>query len=120
MEEKVLKLLKKPNVKDCLVGDFRSWGIVNFCLGTGCRTETFLNVHVEDINFDNESVLFRHMKTKKQVIIPLSNTLKIILVEYISEMGLKKEDYLFSLLDGGKCHMIHAIKIYLIILSIGK
>ena len=108
-EIEILKLLKKPNLNNCLVGDYRSWSIVSFCLGTGCRAETMLNVHVEDLDFINESILFRHMKTKRQVIIPLSNTLKVTLREYISEMGLKKEDYLFPLLNGSKmsydtCH----------------
>lgn len=108
-EEEALKLLKKPDINNVLVGDFRSWAICCFCLGTGCRAETLLNIHVEDINFEEESILFRHMKTKKQVIIPLSKTLKSNLIEYISRMGLAKEDYLFSLLNGEKmsydtCH----------------
>ncbi|WP_035290961.1 site-specific integrase [Clostridium sp. KNHs214] len=108
-EEEVLKLLKKPNTNTCLVGDFRSWAICSFLLGTGCRAETLLNVHVEDIDFNVDSILFRHMKTKKQVTVPLSNTLKVTLMEYIQRMGLKQEDYLFPLLNGEKmnydtCH----------------
>ncbi|KEI89302.1 integrase [Clostridium botulinum B2 433] len=108
-EEEVIKLLKKPSINTCLVGDFRSWAICSFLLGTGCRAETLLNVHVEDINFEIDSVLFRHMKTKKQITVPLSNTLKVNLMEYVQRMGLKQEDYLFPLLNGKKmkydtCH----------------
>nr|WP_246517472.1 site-specific integrase [Clostridium aciditolerans] len=108
-EEEVLKLLKKPNINNCLVGDFRSWAIVSFLLGTGCRAETLLNVHVIDVDFITGSILFRHMKTKRQITVPLSNTLKVTLREYIQRIGLKKEEYLFSKLNGEKmsydtCH----------------
>ncbi|OOO64290.1 integrase [Clostridium tepidum] len=108
-EEEILKLLKKPNVNNCLVGDFRSWAICSFLLGTGCRAETLLNVHVEDIDFNTDSILFRHMKTKRQITIPLSNTLKVTMMEYIQRMGLKQEDLLFPKLNGEKmsydtCH----------------
>lgn len=108
-EEEVIKLLKKPNVNECLVGDFRSWAICSFLIGTGCRAETLINIHVEDIDFTTDSILFRHMKTKRQVTVPLSNTLKVTLTEYIQRMGLKREDYLFPLLNGEKmiydtCH----------------
>ncbi|WP_434304732.1 tyrosine-type recombinase/integrase [Clostridium botulinum] len=109
IEEEVIKLLKKPNINTCLVGDFRSWAICSFLLSTGCRAETLLNVHVEDVNFSTDSILFRHMKTKRQITVPLSNTLKVNLMEYIQRMGLKQEDYLFPLLNGEKmkydtCH----------------
>jgi len=65
-----------------LVGNYRSWTTVNFLLGTGCRSTTLLNVKVKDIDFLNESILFRHMKTKKQVTVILSKTLKVVLREY--------------------------------------
>ncbi|GAE01955.1 XerC/D integrase-recombinase [Clostridium botulinum B str. Osaka05] len=91
------------------MGDFRSWAICSFLLSTGCRAETLLNVHVEDVNFSTDTILFRHMKTKRQITVPLSNTLKVNLMEYIQRMGLKQEDYLFPLLNGEKmkydtCH----------------
>ena len=101
-EEDLEKLLKKPNINNCLVGDFRSWATINFLLGTGCRSETLLNIKVCDINFENDSILFRHMKTKKQVIVPLSKTLKVVLNEYIKLMRLKQEDILFPKLNGEK------------------
>lgn len=101
-EGELNKLLKKPNLNTCVVGDYRSWVIVNFFLATGCRTETLLNIRVKDINFSDESVLFRHMKTKRQINVPLSLTLKNILREYITMINLKEDDILFSKLDGAK------------------
>lgn len=49
------------------------------------------------------------MKTRRQIIVPLSNVLKVTLTEYIQRLGLKQEDYLFPLLNGEKmkydiCH----------------
>ena len=96
------KLLKKPNLKTCLIGDFKGWATINFLLGTGCRAETLLNVHVGDIDFVNESILFRHMKTKRQITVPMSNTLKSVLIEYIEVLGLQEEDLLFPKLNGEK------------------
>lgn len=101
-EEEIKRLLKKPNLNTCLVGDYRSWATVNFLLGTGCRSTTLLNVRVKDIKFDEEYILFVHMKTKRQATVPLSNTLKMVLKEYVNNMNLKEDDLLFPKLDGTK------------------
>ena len=101
-EEELNKLLKKPNMKTCLIGDYKGWATVNFLLGTGCRAETLLNVHVSDVDFVNDSILFRHMKTKRQISVPMSNTLKGVLSEYIEVLGLQAEDLLFPKLNGQK------------------
>lgn len=101
-EDELNKLLKKPNLKKCLVGEYKCWATVNFLLGTGCRTETLLNVRVQDINFSEEMILFRHMKTKRQITIPMSKTLNMVLKEYIQIMSLEQEDLLFPKLDKEK------------------
>jgi integrase/recombinase XerD len=101
-EEELNKLLKKPNLNKCLVGEYKCWVTVNFLLGTGCRTETLLNVLVGDINFQNDMILFRHMKTRRQISIPLSETLKVVLKEYIEIMGLEITDILFPKLNKDK------------------
>ena len=101
-ENELKTLLKKPNLKKCLIGDFKGWVSINFLLGTGCRAETFLNVKVQDINFDNDSINFKHMKTRNEIIVPMSNTLKIVLREYIQVLGLSGEMLLFPKLNGEK------------------
>lgn len=101
-EEELCKLLKKPNLNKCLVGDYKGWVTINFLLGTGCRAETLLNVKVEDINFVEDTILFRHMKTRRQITVPLSQTLKVVLREYVQTMGLNKDDLLFPKLNGLK------------------
>lgn len=101
-EDELDRLLKKPNLNTCLVGDYRSYVIVAFFISTGCRSETLLNVRVKDIDFENEIILFAHMKTKRQINVPLSKSLKNILQEYIHVLGLKQDDILFPKLDGNK------------------
>lgn len=101
-EAELKKLLKKPDLNTCLVGDYRSFVTVSFLVGTGCRSTTLLNVKVKDIDFEKEMILFAHMKTKRQANVPLSKSLKITLKEYIETMNLKGEDILFPKLDGNQ------------------
>lgn len=101
-EEELKKLLKKPNLKTCLVGTYKSWVSINFLLATGCRAETFLNILVKDVNFSDNSILFRHMKAHKQISVPLSPTLKTVLTEYIQLMELRQDDLLFPKLNKKK------------------
>lgn len=99
-EEELKKLLKKPDLDTCVVGDYRSFATVSFLFGTGCRSTTLLNVKVKDIDFEKEMILFAHMKTKRQTNVPLSKSLKVILKDYINVMNLKGSDILFPKLDG--------------------
>ena len=101
-EKELNILLKKPNLDTCLVGDFKGYVTINFLFGTGCRSETLLNVKVEDVDFINDMILFKHMKTRRQITVPLSPTLKNVLREYIEVMNLSNEDLLFSKLNKEK------------------
>lgn len=101
-EAELQKLLKKPDLETCLVGDYRGWATVNFLLGTGARSETLLNMKVKDIFFEEEYIKFSHMKTKRQISIPLSKKLKNVLQEYIRNLNLKEDDILFPKLNGEK------------------
>lgn len=42
----------------CYVGDYKSYVMIAFFMGTGCRSETILNVRVKDVNFDHQSIFF--------------------------------------------------------------
>lgn len=99
-DEEIKILLTKPNMDTCYVGDYKSYVMIAFFMGTGCRSETILNVRVKDVNFEHQSIFFRHMKTKRQATVPMSKFLRVELLEYISNMGLKNNDLLFSKVDG--------------------
>lgn len=94
-EEELHRLLKSPNRKECTFAEYRNWVIVNFLLGTGCRASTLTNLKIEDINFSDGTVLFRHMKTRNQQVVPLSRALTKILEEYLIYRDGAPSDPLF-------------------------
>ncbi|MBY6915367.1 site-specific integrase [Clostridium botulinum] len=99
-ELELKKLLKRPDLNTCVAGDYRSYVTIQFLIATGCRSTTLLNVKVKDLDFKKNSILFRHMKTYRQVTSPMSKTLKIELQEYIHIFNLQANDILFPKLDG--------------------
>lgn len=86
-------LLTKPNMKKCTFAEYRNWVVCNFLIATGCRSNTLLNIHTEDIDFENEVVIYKKTKNKKQQIIPLTKSLIPILKEYIQHI---EKGYLFT------------------------
>lgn len=93
-------LLKKPDIKKCSFVQYRDWVIVNFLLGTGCRASTLVNIKVCDLDFDNDLIYYRHTKNRKQQIVPMTTSLKKILIEYIKYID--KQGYLFCNTYGGQ------------------
>jgi integrase/recombinase XerD len=89
-------LLKKPNLNKCTFIEYRNWVIINFFLGTGCRMATLINITLQDIDFENQLIIYRHTKNRKQQIIPMSNSLKKYLLEYLEFRKINsQDDYLF-------------------------
>ena len=89
------RLLEAPDQKTCSFAEYRNWVMVNFLLGTGCRASTLVNLKIEDINFSDGTVLFRHMKTRNQQIVPLTRALLKILEEYLGYRDGTPSDLLF-------------------------
>ena len=94
-ESELKILLKKPDVKKCNFVTYRSWVIINYLLGTGNRESTVVNIKIGDLDFDNDSIILKKTKNKRQQIIPISNSLKIILLDYLKHRKGNNEDYLF-------------------------
>ena len=86
-------LLEKPNMKKCTFAEYRNWVVCNFLIATGCRSNTLLNIQTDDIDFENEVVIYKKTKNKKQQVIPLTKSLIPILREYIQRI---EEGYLFT------------------------
>jgi len=95
-------LLQKPTIKKCAFSEYRNWVIINYVMGTGNRLSSITNIKIEDIDFDDATIKILKTKNRKQQIIPLTNTLVGILVEYLSHRGGSKSDYLFCNLYGHK------------------
>ena len=98
--DELQRLLKKPNKKTCTFTEYKTWVFENYLLGTGNRISSALNVQICDINFDDELIIIRKTKNRKQYIIPLSQTLAAILKEYLEIRGGSDTDYVFCNMYG--------------------
>lgn len=92
--EQLQRLLQKPDLKRCTFAEYRVWVTENVLLSTGVRCNTLVNIKVEDVDLDNKLLNIREIKTKKQQIVPLSDSIVIILKEYIKLIDLDSKDYL--------------------------
>lgn len=96
-------LLEKPNIKKCKFLDYRNWAIVNFLLATGCRVRTLVNIKICDLDFENELITYTHTKNRKSQIVPMSISLKNVLIEYLQyRQAQSEEDYVFPNTYGGQ------------------
>lgn len=94
-DEELEILLTKPNMKKCSFTEYRNWVLINFLLGTGARISTVANVLIGDIDFENDFIRFTKTKNKRQQLIPMSTSLKAVLIEYLQIRGGDETDYLF-------------------------
>jgi len=99
-DSELITLLKKPNMKKCGFAEYRNWVFINYLLATGNRVSTIINIKIGDIDFDNDTIILKRTKNKNQQIIPISNSLKIVLLEYLKHRKGTNEDYLFCTLTG--------------------
>jgi len=97
------KLLKKPNIKKASFTEYRTWVIINYVLATGNRMNTITNLKIKDLDFDNQIIKLIKTKNKKQQIIPMTNSLKEILIEYLSIRQGDLDDYVFCTAHGNIC-----------------
>ena len=93
--EELERLLAKPDVHKCNFTEFKVWAFENYLIATGNRLSTALSIQIKDIDFDNCVIKMSRTKNRKQQIIPLSNSLAIVLKEYLEVRGGKPDDYLF-------------------------
>lgn len=109
-------LLKKPNIHKCTFLEYRTWAIENFLIGTGCRASTLINLRIKDIDFENDLIKYSHNKNRRVQIVPLSITLKKVLIEYLQfRQGEDEEGYLFVNAYGEKCNVSqisHNVAVY--------
>lgn len=93
-QEELKLLLKKPT-DTTKFNELRNWAIINFFIGTGCRINSLINVKINDVNFNTDTITLRVTKNKKQQVIPLSSTLKTVLRQYLRTWHNTPTDYLF-------------------------
>ena len=88
-------LLEKPNIRKCSFAELRTWALICFLTGTGCRIGTALNVRIADIDFESGLIQFCKTKNRKSQVIPLSSALSVVLREYLRFRNGQGDDYLF-------------------------
>ena len=93
--EELERLLAKPDVNKCSFSEFKTWTFENYLIATGNRLSTALSIKIGDIDFENGIIKMSRTKNRKQQIIPLSNSLAVVLKEYLEIRGGKEDDYLF-------------------------
>lgn len=94
-EDELGKLLMRPNMKTSSFSAYRNWVIVNFLLDTAVRAQTLLETKVGDVDLENFRLELRHNKNRKAYIIPLSERLVEILLEYLEIRSGDLADPLF-------------------------
>ena len=99
-DEELEKLLKRPSA-NCDFCEYRNWIIVNFLLDCGCRASTVRNIQNQDVSLLEHRVLFRHTKSGKIQVLPMSSRMSNLLRAYMKIRGGAAEDYLFCD-DGGR------------------
>ena len=96
-DEEIEKLLKVKNHDDFC--EMRTYVIICFILATGARSATIRNIRIEDLDFKNHTVTYRHLKNKKVAVIPLTTQIERILHGFIKTWDTQSE-FLFCDIKG--------------------
>ena len=98
-EKELKKLLVKPDIR--YFEEFRNYTIINLLLATGARSNTILNLRIEDVDLEEGYITFNTTKSHKVVRIGLERKCRNVLAEYIDywrhvgEGDILPTDYLF-------------------------
>jgi integrase/recombinase XerD len=104
--EELKSLLKKPNMQKANYLEYQTWVLINYLLSTGNRLNTVINLQIKDIDLDNQLIAMTTTKNRKQQIIPMSDSLKTVLQEFLlirKKNGCKPDDFLFCTIHGNQC-----------------
>lgn len=80
--------------------DWRNWAIENYMLATGNRIGTIRTIKIKDLDFNNQQIKLASTKNRKQQIIPMSSSLKSVLLRYLSMWEHTENDFLFPQYEG--------------------
>lgn len=107
-DEELLRLTKRPTRRDCSFPEFRNYVMICFFLSTGCRAGSIRNIKCGDIDYDNNIISFRHMKSSSNKksnythTVPLSTSTKHLLLEYMKYRKGKEDEWLFCTEKNGQ------------------
>lgn len=91
------KLMVKPSVDDFV--NYRTYMILSLILATGARTDTLINIKIEDVDLEEGYITFNTLKAKRVLRLGLERKLRKDLNEYITNwrtgIDVLPSDYLF-------------------------
>lgn len=96
--EELETLLKRPETNN--FAEYRSWVIVNLLLATGIRAKELRTLLICDVDMQGGIIHLRHTKNRKPRIVPIPNSLSIVLTEYLHFRNGAKEEPLFCNIYG--------------------
>jgi len=79
---------------------WRNWALENYMLATGNRIGTIRAIKIKDLDFNNNQIKLSSTKNRKQQIIPMSSSLKSVLLRYLSTWEHTENDFLFPQYEG--------------------
>lgn len=101
-DAELARLLARPRTRSWV--EWRNWAMVNYFVSTGQRLSTVLNIRIEDIDIETQTVRLIWNKDKRQKIMPFSSALADILKEYMELSEFDDDEYLFPHVEGGQLH----------------
>ena len=93
-QEELKILLRKPSKPKTFL-QFQTWAVENFLYATGARVGALPNLRIEDIDFKNNTITMARTKNRKGMVVPLSNALKKVLIEFLKVRKGEPTDRLF-------------------------
>lgn len=99
-DEELKILLKDP--RECSYATYQTWVFINFCIATGLRLSSMLDIQLKDYSQTEGTVRIQNTKNNLAQVRYLNGDLKNILDEYIETLKLNSNDYLFCKSGGGR------------------
>lgn len=99
-QEELRTLLRKPSKPKSFL-DFQTWAVENFLYATGARIGVLPTIHIEDLDFKNKTISITRTKNRKGMVVPMSNALKKVLLEFLKVRKGEPTDFLFCNAYGG-------------------
>ena len=100
--EELERLLKKPSMKkgEFNFVDYRTWATICYIIDTTNRADTVLGLKIKDIDFADNKITLRRVKSKKPYKTPMSSFMKNILQEYLAIRKGEPNEYVFCTFKG--------------------
>ena len=99
-QEELRVLLRKPTKTKTFL-QLQTWAVENFLYATGARIGVLPALHIEDLDFQSNTITMMRTKNRKGMVVPMSNSLKKVLIEFLKTRKGEPKDFLFCNAYGG-------------------